>query len=103
MLRENVNSEEFFIRCDPPDTYCTAPAGGSTGSLETLPSDSGRPVTEDMKYWERLEVLGDDSYDYQEEVGGQPGSFDYDDPRDYEEWCDWNDADVKRDIITQID
>ena len=24
-------------------------------------------------------------------MGGQPGSFDYDDPRDYEEWCDWND------------
>ena len=28
-------------------------------------------------------------------MGGQPGSFDYDDPRDYEEWCDWNDADIE--------
>ena len=23
------------------------------------------------------------------------GSFDYDDPRDYEEWCNWNDVDVE--------
>ena len=27
-------------------------------------------------------------------MGGQPGSS-YDDPRDYEEWCDWNDADIE--------
>ena len=47
---------------------------------------------EDIIYWERLEVLDNDSYDYEDEVGSQPGSFDYDDPRDYEEWCDWNDT-----------
>ena len=28
-------------------------------------------------------------------VDSQPGSFDYDDPSDYEEWCDWNDVDVE--------
>ena len=27
------------------------------------------------------------------EADDQPGSFDYDDPRDYEEWCAWNDVD----------
>ena len=72
------------------------PAGGSTGSsLETLLCDPRCPVTEDMNYWETLEVLGNDSYDYEDEAGGQPGSFDYDDPRDYKEWCDWNDADIE--------
>ena len=45
-----------------------------------------------MNNWERLVVLGNDSYDCGDEVGGQPSSFDYDDPRDSEEWCDWNDA-----------
>ena len=47
-----------------------------------------------MTYWEKLEALGGDSYDYDEGVDGQPGSFDYDDPRDYE-WCDWNDVNIE--------
>ena len=47
-----------------------------------------------MSYWERFEVLGDDSYGYEDGLSGQPGYFDYDDPRDCEEWCDWNDADA---------
>ena len=25
--------------------------------------------------------------------GGGAGSFDYDDPMDFEEWCAWNDVD----------
>ena len=48
-----------------------------------------------MTYWERLEALGGDSYDYMEGADSQPGSFDYDDPRDYEEWCAWNDVDIE--------
>ena len=48
-----------------------------------------------MTYWEKLEALGGDSYDYDEGVDSQSVSFDYDDPRDYEEWCDWNDVDVE--------
>ena len=35
------------IRCDPADTSCTVPAGGSAGSLEIL-CDPRCPVTEDM-------------------------------------------------------
>ena len=54
--------------------------------------DPGCPVTDDMSYWDRLEVLGDDSYGYDDDLSGHAGYFDYDDPRDYEEWCDWNDA-----------
>ena len=40
-------------------------------------------------------ALGGDSYDYEDGVDSQPGSFDYDDPRDYEEWCAWNDVDIE--------
>ena len=46
-------------------------------------------------YWERLEALGGDSYNYEEGVDSQPGSFDYDDPLDYEEWCAWNDVAIE--------
>ena len=55
------------------------------GAPETLLCDPGCPVTEDMSYWERFEVLGDDSYVYEDDLSGQAGYFDYDDPRDYEE------------------
>ena len=41
-----------------------------------------------MTCWEKLEAMSDASYDSYE-----PGYFDYDDPSDYEEWCDWNDVD----------
>ena len=70
-------------------------ADEGTGSFGTLLSGPLCPVTDDMTYWEKLEALGGDSYDYDEGVDSQPGSFDYDDPRDYEEWCDWNDVDVE--------
>ena len=47
-----------------------------------------------MSYWERFEVLGDDSYGYDDDLNGHASYFDYDDPRDYEEWCDWNNVDA---------
>ena len=50
------------------------------------------PVTDDVTDWERLEALRGGSYGYDEEVDIQPGSSDYDDPKDYQEWCDWNDV-----------
>ena len=34
----------------------------------------------------------EDNYDFYEEVYGRTECFDYDDPRDYEEWCAWNDV-----------
>ena len=93
LIRKNSDVQFYYsIRCDPADTNCTVSADGSAGSLETLLFDPRCPAMEDMNYWERLEVLGNDSYDYEDEVGSQPGSFAYDDPRDYEEWCDWNDT-----------
>ena len=47
-----------------------------------------------MSYHEKIEDLGGASYDYDDAVDNQTGYFDYDDPRNYEEWCDWNDPDV---------
>ena len=67
----------------------------SADSFETLLFGPMFPVTDDMTFCERPEALGGDSYDYEEGVDSQPGSFDYDDPRDYEEWCAWNDVDIE--------
>ena len=52
------------------------------------------PVTEDVTYWERLDILGDDSYDYADNGCDHLGDLDYDDLQDYEEWCDWNDTET---------
>ena len=52
------------------------------------------PVTEDMTYWEYLNILGNNSYNYTDDKYNHPNNIDYDDPRDYEEWCDWNDTET---------
>ena len=93
LIQNNFDSQFInSVRCDSANTGCTVPSDGSAGSFGTLLSG---PVTDDMTYGERLEALGGDSYDYVEVVDSQPGSFDYDDPRDYEEWCDCNDVDIE--------
>ena len=84
-----------YVSCDPVGMGCTVQADGCTGSFGTLLSGPLCPITDDMTYWEKLDALGGDSYDYDEEVDSQPGSFDYDDPRDYDKWYDWNDVDVE--------
>ena len=66
----------------------------TTGAPETLLCDLRCPDTDDMSYWGRLEVLGVDSYGYEDGVGSQADNFDCDESRDYEEWCDWNDAEA---------
>ena len=81
-------------RGDPVGMDYAVPAYGYTGSFGTLLPGLLCPAMDDMTYYERLEALGDDSYDYDDGVDSRPGSFDYDDPRDYEEWCDCNDLDV---------
>ena len=66
-------------------------AVGCAGSLVTCSSENLRPVTDYMSCWEKLEAMSDASYESYGGVDGQPAYFDYDDPRDYEEWCAWND------------
>ena len=52
------------------------------------------PVANVATDWERLEALGGgNNYGYNGEFDSQPGSSDYDYPRDYQEWCDWSDVD----------
>ena len=81
------------MRCHPADTGCTVPSDGSAGSFWLVCPDVSGYGRYDQ--WERIESLGDNSYDYVEGIDSQPGSFDYDDPRDYEECCDWNDVDIE--------
>ena len=64
------------------------------GASAPLLCDLECPVTEDITCWEHLDILGDDSYDYADDGCDHPGDFDYDDPRDYEEWYDWNDTET---------
>ena len=45
-----------------------------------------------MTDWERREALGGNSCGYYGDFDSRPGSSDYDDPRDYREWCDWSDV-----------
>ena len=91
LLQNNFDSQFInSVRCDPADTGCTVPSDGSAGSFGTFWSG---PVMDDMTYGEMLDALGGDSYDYVE--GVDLGSFENDDPRDYEEWCDWNDVDIE--------
>ena len=48
---------------------------------------------DDMTYWERLELLGDDSESSEDCGCGPPGDFDFYDPRDYEAGWERNKAD----------
>ena len=72
---------------------------GCCGSLSAYSSDLSCPAADYMTCWKKLEAMSDDSYDSEDsydssgEVDSQPGCFYYDDPRDYEEWCAWNDVD----------
>ena len=82
------------VSCDPVGIDYAVPADGYTGSFETLLFGPLCPVRDDVTYYEKIEALGGASYDYFGAVDNETDYFDYDDPRDYEEWCDWNDPDV---------
>ena len=60
------------MSCDPVGMGCTVPADGCTGSFGTLLSGSLCTVTDDMTYWEKLEALGGDTYDYDEGLTVNP-------------------------------
>ena len=50
------------------------------------------PVINERTDWGGREALGGDSYGYYGDFDSRPRSSDYDDPRDYREWCDWSDV-----------
>ena len=60
-----------YVSCGPVSRGCAVPADGCTGSF--LLSERFCPVADDMTYWEKLEALGGDSYNYNERVDSQPG------------------------------
>ena len=81
------------VSCDPVGMDYAVLAESYTCSFETLLSEPLCTITDDMTYQEKIEALSGTVYDYDEVIDNQPGYFDYDDPRDYEEWCDWDDSD----------
>ena len=83
-----------YVSCGLVGMDYAVPTDGYTGSFKTLLSGPLCPVGDDMTYHLNIEALGGASYDYDDAVDNQTGYFDYDDPRDYEKWCDWNDLDV---------
>ena len=90
-----------YVGCAPMQMSGLVPVAGCSGSLSACSPDLSCPAADYVTCWEKLEAMSDDSYDSEDiyyssgEVGGQPECFDYDDPRDYEEWCAWNDVDVR--------
>ena len=76
---------------DPVGMDYAVPADNYTCSFETLLSEPLCAVMDDMTCQERIEALSGTVYDYDDVIDNQPGSFDYDDQCDYEEWCGWND------------
>ena len=66
-------------------------ADGYTCSFEMLLSEPLCAVTDDMTCQENIEALSGTVYDCDDVNDNQLGYFDYDDQRDYEEWCGWND------------
>ena len=69
----------------------TVPEGGDDYPVETLSSEPLCVKTDDMTYQEKSEALSGIIYDYDDVSDNRPGYFDYDDPRDYEEWYGWDD------------
>ena len=76
-----------YVGCAPMEVSGVAQLAECSGTLATCSSDQSCPAVDYMTCWEKLEAMSDDSYDSYEWVDGRPEHFDYDDPRDYEEWC----------------
>ena len=79
-----------YVGCDPDCVDRTAPEGGDGYPFRTLLSELIFVIT-DMTYQEKIEALSGTIYDYDDVVDNTPGYFDYNDPRNYEEWCGWDD------------
>ena len=69
----------------------SVPKDNDGNLFRTLLAEPLCVVSDDMIYQEKIEALSGTIYDYDDVIDNTPDYFDYDDPRDYEEWCDWND------------
>ena len=79
------------VGCDLDFVEWTVPEGGDVYPVGTLSSEPLYVNMDDMTYQERIEALSGTIYDYDDMIDNQQGYFDYDDPCDYGEWCDWDD------------
>ena len=78
-----------YVGCDPDCVDRAVPEGGDEYPFRTLLSELC-VITDDMTYQQKIEALSGTIYDYDDVNANTPGYFDYDDPRDYEEWCGWD-------------
>ena len=60
------------VSCVPVDRDCSVPAAGYSGSFGTRLPDPPCPIVDHTTYWERLEALDKDSYEYCGEIDSQP-------------------------------
>ena len=75
-----------YVVCDLDCVDRTVPEGGDDYPDGTLSSEPLCVITDDMTYQEKIEALSGTIYDYDDVSDNRPVYFDYDDPRDYEEW-----------------
>ena len=74
-----------YVGCDCVDR--AVPEDGNEYSFRMLLSEPLCVITDDMTHQEKTGTI----YDYDYVNDNIPGYFDYDDPRDYEEWGGWDD------------
>ena len=80
-----------YVGCDPDCVDQTAPEGGDGYPFWTLLSEPPCVIMDDMTYYEKIEALSGTIYDYDDVIDNTTAYFNYDGPRDYEEWCGWDD------------
>ena len=80
------------VSCHPVNVNYTMPTDDSKELFGNVLSGQMCPVISERTNWEGREALWGDSYGYHGDFDSRPGSCDYDDPRDYQEWCDWSDV-----------
>ena len=81
-----------YVSYDPDcgDHPVTKDDDGNPFRTMTVLAEPFCVVTDYMTYQERIEALSGTIYDYDDVLDNTPDYFDYDDHRDYEEWCGWN-------------
>ena len=80
-----------LVGCDSDCVDQAVPERCDEYPFRTLLSEPLCVIMDDMTYQEKIGSLSGTIYDYDDVNDNTPGYFDYDDPRDYEEWCGWDD------------
>ena len=80
-----------YVGCDPDCVDQAVPEGSDEYPFRMLICEPLCVIADDITYKENIEALSGTIYDYDDVNDTTQGYFDYDDPRDYELWCGWDD------------